>query len=106
MGTKTTTAAVAVALALLTGCAVPKRQVMTWAPSGGGASVPQEQALAQCSYEVAGNPANFDRLFLLSGQPKIGAHGVQGLSAEGMQLFSLCMAAKGYRQAGPVTVPN
>jgi hypothetical protein len=99
MGTKV--AAVAVAAALLAGCAAPRRHVMTWAPSG-AAAVPKEQALARCSFEVGDDEHNFDRLFLLSGQPRFGPHGLQGLNRQGVQLFEACMLGMGYRSAGTV----
>jgi hypothetical protein len=91
----------AVALLTLTACAAQQPPpVMTWAARG-APTMSQEQALAECRYDIVKDKNNFDRLFLLSGQPAITAGGhVQGLSQQGAGMFQLCMQAKGYEQAG------
>lgn len=96
-------APIAVALFLMAGCAAQANRMMTWTPTG-TPSIPQEQALAECRYDLAHDNRNFDKLFLMSGKPKISESGMlQGLNPGGTELFSLCMSTKGYRQAGWVS---
>lgn len=87
----------------LTACATPQQQtIMTWSPTG-TAAVPEQQALAECRYDVIKDPNNFDRLFLLSGQSPIGPNGeVGGLSGHGQTMFAMCMRARGYAPGGRV----
>jgi hypothetical protein len=77
-----------------------------WSPQG-TPTLPQSQALAECRYDAMKDPNNFDRLFLLSGQPAMRADGsIQGLSQHGMGMFQLCMQAKGYVVSGAEPATN
>lgn len=86
---------------LLTACAARQQQtIMTWTPTG-TAAIPQQQALAECRYDVVKDRSNFDQLFLLSGQSAIGPNGeVGGLSGQGQTMFAMCMRARGYAPGG------
>jgi uncharacterized lipoprotein YajG len=97
----TGTIILAAAAMSLAACATPQQsQVMRWVPTG-TAAIPEQQALAECRYDIVKDRSNFDQLFLLSGQPAITPSGhVQGLSSHGQGMFQLCMSARGYNLAG------
>lgn len=91
-------------LVLLAGCTPRQQGIMTW-HARDTPTVSQEQALAECRYDIVKDRTNFEQLFLMSGQPAIRADGaVQGLSSQGVGMFQLCMQAHGYDPAGMIPV--
>lgn len=95
---------IAAAALTLSACAGSQRSntITTWAAQP-HATIPQEQALAQCRYDIVQNPNNFDNLAKLAGQAGLTPSGhVQGLNANGQGLFVMCMQAKGFVPSGTV----
>jgi hypothetical protein len=93
--------AIITALLALSACANPNaNKEMSWVPRG-TPTVPMEQARSECRFEISKDITNFDRLFLMSGQPAITPEGsLQGLSSQGTTRFQFCMQARGYDAGG------
>lgn len=74
------------------------------------ATISRNQAIAKCRYDIIqpqNRVANFDGLFLYSGQPLQTPTGhIQGLNANGQATFLMCMASHGYQPGGMVQVPG
>lgn len=78
----------------LAGCANPQpRQQMVWNATE-TATVPKDQAVAKCDYDIMQNRAAYDNLSVLAGQPI--------LNSGGQRLYETCMKAQGYRFGGTV----
>lgn len=100
--------AIAIAGLSLAACAnrpPPSEIVWTATPD---ASISKDQALAKCRYDLMqpmNRQANFDHLFLYSGQPLQTPTGhIQGLSANRQMMFVQCMRSHGFQPGGTVQV--
>jgi hypothetical protein len=101
---KVAAAALIVFMSACTANQATEQSVSRWEQTG-NTTIGLQQAYAECQYEVAKDPRSMDRLFAMSGQPMIQPDGsIRGLSGYGMQMFRLCMGARGYRPAGAVPV--